>query len=144
MIKSLNKKFIILSLFLAYILIGSFLSITTGITSDEYHEQKNWLVNLSAIKEFIYTGKYESFLDYWDRYHWVAFQLISQPIQFLIKDFVANINNVTGLNFNNNVKNYQYGSGNDNDFYYFTGISLSYILYKIPCPKDSAPYNSSY
>ena len=56
----------------------------------------------------------------------------------------TNINNVTGLNFNNNIKNYQYGSGNDNDFYYFTGISLSYILYKIPCPKDSAPYNSIY
>ena len=95
MIKSLNKKFIILSLFLAYILIGSFLSITTGITSDEYHEQKNWLVNLSAIKDFIYTGEYESFLEYWDRYHGIGFQLISQPIQFLIKDFVTNINNIT-------------------------------------------------
>ena len=56
----------------------------------------------------------------------------------------SNINNVTGLNFNNNIKNYLYGSGNDNDFYYFTGISLSYILYKIQCPKDSAPYNSIY
>ena len=56
----------------------------------------------------------------------------------------SNINNVTGLNFNNNIKNYQYGNGNDNDFYYFTGISLSYILYKIPCPKDSAPFNSIY
>lgn len=95
MIKSLNKKFIILSLFLLYILVGSFLSITTGITSDEYHEQKNWLINLSAIKDFIYTGEYDSFLEYWDRYHGIAFQLISQPIQFLIKDFVANINNVT-------------------------------------------------
>jgi len=55
-----------------------------------------------------------------------------------------NIDNITGLDFNNSQKNYQYSSGNNNDFYYFTGISLSYIFYKIPCPKDSAPYNSIY
>ena len=55
-----------------------------------------------------------------------------------------NINQVTGLNFNNSIKNYQYGCGNDNDFYYFTGISISYIFYRIPCPKNSAPYNSIY
>ena len=48
------------------------------------------------------------------------------------------------FDFNNSVKNYQYGSGNDNDFYYFTGISISYIFYRIPCPKNSAPYNSIY
>ena len=95
MIKSLKKKLTISSLFLAYILAGSFLSVTTGITSDEYHEQKNWIVNLSAIKDFIYTGEYDSFLEYWDRYHGIAFQLISQPIQFFIKDFITNINNVT-------------------------------------------------
>jgi len=56
----------------------------------------------------------------------------------------TNLNQVTGLNFNNSIKNYQYGSGNDNDFYYFTGISISYIFYRIPCPKNSAPYNSIY
>ena len=39
---------------------------------------------------------------------------------------------------------YKDGSGNNNDFYYFTGISLSYIFYRIPCPKKSAPYNSIY
>ena len=41
-----------------------------------------------------------------------------------------NIDNITGLEFNNSQKNFQYGSGNNNDFYYFTGISLSYIFYK--------------
>ena len=55
-----------------------------------------------------------------------------------------NINSITGLNFNNSIKNFQYGSGNDNDFYYFTGISISYIFYRIPCPKNSAPYNGIY
>ena len=41
-------------------------------------------------------------------------------------------------------KNYQYGNYNDKDFYYFTGFSISYIFYKIPCPKNSAPKNSIY
>ena len=41
-------------------------------------------------------------------------------------------------------KNYQYGNYNDKDFYYFTGFSISYIFYKIPCPRNSAPKNSIY
>ncbi len=65
-------------------------------------------------------------------------------IDFMSGANTSNINSITGLNFNNSIKNYQYGSGNDNDFYYFTGISISYIFYKIPCPKNSAPYNSIY
>ena len=91
----LNNKYLISFFFLIYFLLGSYLSITNGITSDEYHEQKNWIINLSAAKEFIKTGEYESFLEYWDRYHGIAFHLISQPIQFLIKDQVTNLNNVS-------------------------------------------------
>jgi len=32
------------------------------------------------------------------------------------------------------VKNYQYGSDHDNDFYYFLGVSLIYSIYGIKCP----------
>ena len=95
MISSSNKKKISLTIFFIYFCIGSYLSLTNGITSDEYHEQSNWLVNLSAAKEFISTGQYESFLKYWDRYHGIAFHLISQPIQFFIKDIVTQINDVS-------------------------------------------------
>lgn len=35
-------------------------------------------------------------------------------------------------------KNYQYGNWLDNDTYFFTGISLTYSVYKILCPKN--PY----
>ena len=90
-----NQKLAIYIFIILYLLIGSYLSITNGITSDEYHEQNNWIINLSAAKEFITTGQYESFLEYWDRYHGIAFHLISQPIQFLIKDQVTNLNNAT-------------------------------------------------
>lgn len=31
-------------------------------------------------------------------------------------------------------KNYNYGNEYDNDWYYFTGITLSYTFYNIPCP----------
>lgn len=42
------------------------------------------------------------------------------------------------------VKNFQYGNPKSNDFYYFTGFTISYILYTIPCPQNSAPSNNIY
>jgi Domain of unknown function (DUF6089) len=35
-------------------------------------------------------------------------------------------------------KNYQYGNPNDNDNYYFLGVSITRAFYDIPCPKN--PY----
>ncbi len=37
------------------------------------------------------------------------------------------------------IKNYQYGNPNDKDWYFYSGISLSYVLYKIPCPYPYIP-----
>lgn len=42
------------------------------------------------------------------------------------------------------IKDYQYGNPNDNDWYHFTAISLTYILYKIPCPFRYVPNKSIY
>lgn len=39
---------------------------------------------------------------------------------------------------NPSVKNYQYGNAFDNDNYFFTGITLTYTFYDIPCP--GSPY----
>ncbi len=78
-----------------YLIIGSYFSLINGITSDEFHEQRNLLVNLTAVKDFLTTGKYDELLSYRDRYHGVAFHLIAVPIQLLIKDFVINLNNVS-------------------------------------------------
>ena len=36
-------------------------------------------------------------------------------------------------------KNYQYGNPNDNDWYSYFGVSLSFILYEIPCPYPYVP-----
>lgn len=40
------------------------------------------------------------------------------------------------------VKDYQYGNPKDDDWYFFTGISLSITLFNIPCPFSYTPNNS--
>jgi hypothetical protein len=40
------------------------------------------------------------------------------------------------------IKNYQYGNPNDDDWYFFTGIRLSFVLYDIPCPFPYVPNKS--
>ncbi len=53
------------------------------------------------------------------------------------KTFFDYLDNVSGSPNTTN-KNYQYGNPNDYDNYFFTGISLTYTFYDIPCP--SSPY----
>ena len=95
MIFYIKKNYLFFIFLTIYTLVGAYLSLTTGISSDELHEQKNWSINLLAIKDFINTGNYENLINYRDKYHGIAFQFISQPIQYFIKEFVANLNNVT-------------------------------------------------
>ncbi len=40
------------------------------------------------------------------------------------------------------IKDYQFGNPNDNDWYFYTSISLTYVLYKIPCPFPYIPNKS--
>ena len=87
---------IFFSFVIIYLVIGIILSITTGISYDESHEQNTWEINLKAIKSFfIDNNGYEELLKYKDRYIGIAFHLLSQPIQFLSYKFVADINSMT-------------------------------------------------
>jgi len=52
------------------------------------------------------------------------------------KTFFDYLDNISGPI--SRVKNYQYGNPNDYDNYFFTGITLTYTFYDIPCP--SSPY----
>ena len=74
-----------------YLIIGIYLSLNTGISHDEFHEQQNWTYNLQAIKDFVTTGDYRDFLNYRDRYHGIGFHYISQPIQYLFSGLIVNI-----------------------------------------------------
>ena len=86
----MSKKFNLfsISLLIIYFLAGIFLSLNTGISHDEYHEQLNWKVNLNSIKDFFLSGSYDNLLNYRDRYHGIGFNILSQPFQYLIKDLV--------------------------------------------------------
>jgi hypothetical protein len=97
LIDNLKKNYIPYLVFFFYIIIGISLSLNTGISHDEIHEQKNWLVNFSAIKDFIKTGNLEKLINYRDKYHGVAFHFLSQPIQYLIKDFASSINDASPI-----------------------------------------------
>jgi len=50
----------------------------------------------------------------------------------LRKTFFDYLDNISGGDSTN--KNIPFGNKNDNDMYYFTGLSLTYSFYKIPCP----------
>ena len=94
MYNHINKIFF--SFIFIYLIVGISLSITTGISHDELHEQQTWEINLKAIKSFfIDNNGYEELLNYKDRYFGIAFHLISQPIQFLTFKFVSNINSMS-------------------------------------------------
>ena len=41
------------------------------------------------------NGNYEELLNYGDKYHGIAFQFISQPIQFIFQNFVSNLNDLS-------------------------------------------------
>lgn len=52
------------------------------------------------------------------------------------KTFFDYVDNVSGVN-NPNKLNPRYGNELDNDWYYFTAISISYTFYSVPCPFNS-------
>ena len=79
---------------LVYLITGIYLSLNTGISHDEYHEQLNWEINLNAVKNFYETGTYQNLLEYKDRYHGIGFHFLSQPFQYLAKDFLLNYSDI--------------------------------------------------
>ena len=90
-----DKKILFYLLVILYLGIGIYLSITTGITSDESFEQLNWDKNVLGIISLLKFGHYDEFLRYLDKYHGIAFHYISQPIQFFISNLVSNLNEVS-------------------------------------------------
>lgn len=93
--KSLKKKTFAFFLFF-FLIVGSINSLKTGISFDENYEELNWNFNISATKDFLnsiisnknfdyqnFNSNVKNFVGYG-----IGFQIISQPIQNLIDDFV--------------------------------------------------------
>ena len=91
----IKKNFLIIFLFF-YLVFGSLASIKSGISFDENHEEINWRDNINISKQL------SSYLFFGEEFdpkilertigYGIGFQLISQPIQFLLKDMIANKN----------------------------------------------------
>ena len=99
--KRIKKKLFTIFL-LFYFLIGSYNSLNTGISFDERYEELNWKFNVSLIKDISnnfnkkkkfdrekFDAKVKNFVGYG-----IGFQLISQPIQFLVKKLPILKNNL--------------------------------------------------
>ena len=97
MLTILKKNYYFFIFLVFYIFVGIYLSINNGITSDEYHEQLNWKINLSAILNYFKDGTYDELLNYGDRYHGIAFHYISQPIQILTYKIISNYSNLSDI-----------------------------------------------
>ena len=90
------RKLILISFLFFYFCIGSVNSIKTGISFDENYEELNWNFNIKIIKEISginnnqekfnrlkFDQEVKGFVGYG-----IGFQLISQPIQFFLKDIL--------------------------------------------------------
>ena len=97
-----KKSKYILNLFLfLYFVLGFYLSINTGITTDEIENLYSWSLNLEAIKEFFgynNTG-FSNLYEYVWRYKGVGYFYFAQ-IYFLISGFLIEFNDYSETNPN--------------------------------------------
>ena len=92
--ESVKKNFFIIFLFL-FFLIGIFASTNTGISFDEWVEQRIWEYNVALVKNILFDVDLKPlFIDYPPKYYGAGFQIISQPIQFFLAEFVQKFQNV--------------------------------------------------
>ena len=131
--QNLKKRLFIFFLSL-YLLIGSVNSINSGISFDENYEELNWNFHVSVVKNLTNTilnqekfnkkefdEKVKSFVGYG-----IGFQLISQPIQFFIKDFIKNNKNIDNFGAKLLAKHFVVFL-----FFFMSGIFFYLILKKI-------------
>ena len=92
------KKKIFFSFLFVYLIIGSLNSLNTGISFDENYEELNWNFNVKVVTDLIDTIISEKEFDKkaFDQEvkgyvgYGIGFQIISQPIQYLIKNLISN------------------------------------------------------
>ena len=94
----IQKNFLIIFLFF-YLIFGSIASIKSGISFDENHEEINWRDNVNISKKLsnhlFYGEEFDPKILERTVGYGIGFQLISQPIQFLLKDLIASNNNIS-------------------------------------------------
>jgi len=84
------KKKIFYTFLFSYLIIGSITSLNVGISHDEFHEEENWKYNVSLSKNitnhiFLDEEINSEYENYKDKYYGIGFQIVSQPIQHILK-----------------------------------------------------------
>ncbi len=133
--QEIKKKIFYLFLFLFFI-IGSITSLDVGISHDEWHEQQNWEYNRDLslnLKNNFFSDEVNNFdsSDYKDKYYGIGFQIISQPIQFLIKDLIFKYQNINEFGSKLIAKHFVVFI-----FFFISGITFYLISKKIINNKD--------
>ena len=125
----IKKNSLVIFLFF-YLIFGSLASINSGISFDENHEEKNWKSNIYIAKKIsnhLFYGEelnpkiLERSIGYG-----IGFQLISQPIQFLLKDVIAKDKNISEFGGHLLAKHFVVFL-----FFFISGIFFYLILKKI-------------
>ena len=130
--QTIKKNFF--SIFLVfYLIIGSFTSLNTGISFDEYHEEKNWKFHVTLTKHLTkhiilgeeydqkFDKEYQGYLGYG-----VGFQIISQPIQFFVKKILIQTQKIDNYGAHLTSKHFVVFL-----FFFLSGVFLYLILKKI-------------
>ena len=86
LIKDKINIFFLIFLFF-FILVGFYLSLNTGISHDEFHEELYWNFNKDLVLNF-FSGNYEYDTQFRDKFYGIGFQILSQPFQFIIQKIV--------------------------------------------------------
>tara|TARA_Y100000310_G_scaffold213041_1_gene213936 strand:- start:6838 stop:8427 length:1590 start_codon:yes stop_codon:yes gene_type:complete len=89
-----EKSFFIIFLFI-YFLVGAFYSLNTGLSFDEWVEQRIWEYNVVLVKHILFEAELDpSFINYAPKYYGIGFQIISQPIQFILARIILEFQNI--------------------------------------------------
>jgi len=141
--QTIKKNFF--SIFLVfYLIIGSFTSLNTGISFDEYHEEKNWKFHKTLTKHLTkhifldeeydqkFDKEYENYLGYG-----IGFQIISQPIQFFVKKILIKTKKIDDYGAHLTSKHFVVFI-----FFFISGIFIYLILKKIINDKLFSSFTS--
>ena len=72
---------------ISFLLFGFYLSLNTGISHDEFHEELYWNFNKKIVINFFY-GNFDYQSEFRDKFYGIGFQIISQPLQALIQKII--------------------------------------------------------
>ena len=90
----IKKNFFVIFLII-YFIIGSFYALNTGLSHDEFHEQRNWEYNVALVKHLIFQAELDPiFKNYPDKYYGIGFQILSQPIQYFLSAVILKFQNI--------------------------------------------------